>query len=147
MREKNIQSLFGRQIREIGIDGIFELKLAKGKSIRWDSVRDHQIKALVAAASSGGFYYKISDAKSVFRKQDKKDDDIKPFTSRKPFDCFFFRNTQAYVVICWYVPRQRKTLYFIRIEDYVRNMDRAERKSFRETEAIEMASHVYRLRG
>jgi len=140
MKEKNIQTLFGQQNE---IEGFFELKLCKGKSIRWDAVRDHQIAALGLAASETGFYYKIPDS-PVSTTQNT---DGFRFTKRKPFDCFFLRGLPAYVVICWYVPRKLKTLYYITIGDYVAAMERAAKKSFNEIEAKEMARFVVDLKG
>lgn len=143
MKEKHIQTLFGQQNQ---IEGFFELKLCKGKSIRWDSVRDHQIKALSMAASEKGLYYKIPDT-PVSATQTEDGNRGFRFTKRKPFDCFFFRGKPAYVVICWYVPRQRKTLYYIEIHDYLRTWHESSKKSFNEGEARAMARYLVELKG
>ena len=143
MKEKDIQRLFGKQNK---IDGVFELKLCKGRSIRWDAVKEHQVEALKMARSESGFYYKIPDAGSVFRPTpDGKEQ--KSFTSRKPFDCFLLRNSPAWVVVCWYVPRKRKTLYYISIGAFLFLRSRAIKKSFTEDDAASMSSHVLELKG
>jgi len=142
MKEKDIQRLFGKQNK---IDGVFELKLCKGKSIRWDAVKPHQIEALKMARSESGFYYKIPDAKSVFRPTPDGKEQMS-FTSRKPFDCFLVRNIPAWVVVCWYVLRKRKTLYYISIKSFLFLRSRATRKSFTEDDAAAMSSHILELK-
>jgi len=135
MRESVIQTAFGKKNKRIGV---FELKLCKGRSIRWDSVKDHQIEALYQAKWEG-FYHKISDSLPVFggNKHMK-------FTSKKPFDCFYIK-TDAYVVVCFYVPRKKKLCYYIDIDVFIEWMADSERKSFREEEAKEMAEYVLNL--
>jgi hypothetical protein len=139
MKEKNIQTLFNRQNR---VQGVFELKLCKGKSIRWDSVKDHQVKALSMAAGEG-LMYKIPDSPVPVDGNGKQT----RFTPRKPFDCFFVGNFPAYVAICWYVPRKRKTLYYIDIDTFVSEKAKATRKSFREEDAFYMATQILELTG
>ena len=138
MKEKNIQTLFGKQNK---VHGVFELKLCKGKSIRWDAVKDHQIKALMMAKSEDGLYYKIPDSPV------SQTSEVTRFTTRKPFDCFFVSSFPAYVVVCWYVPRKRKTLYYIDAYDYIDAFLKADRKSYREDEAMEMARFATELKG
>lgn len=121
-------------------EGFFELKLCKGKSIRWDAVREHQIMALQAVAGSG-FYHKIQDTPVSATSENSKF----RFTKRKPFDCFFVKCFPAYVVICWYEIRKRKTLYFIPIDRYVDDMAAATKKSFTEHDASLMAKFVIEL--
>lgn len=138
LKEKNIQTLFGKQNN---IPGVYELKLCKGTSIRWDAVKDHQIKALTMAKSESGLYYKIPDSPV------SQTAEVTRFTARKPFDCFFVSGFPAYVVVCWYVPRKRKTLYYIDICDYIDANVHSERKSYREDEARAMARFVVELKG
>lgn len=140
MKEKQIQTLFNKQNR---IQGVFELKLCKGISIRWDSVKDHQVESLMRAKSPRGLIYKIPDS-PVPRDGDGRQT---RFTTRKPFDCFFVANFPAYVVVCWYVPRKRKTLYYIDIDAFLSYKLRALRKSFREFDAGQMAKYVFELEG
>jgi hypothetical protein len=115
MKESQIQQLFGKNNK---IYGIFELKLARGNVLPFDSVKQHQIEGLINVASNNGLYHKISDSPWTQR-----------FTKKKPFDCFNLRNQDSYVVICWYQPRQKKAFHYIRIQDYIREIQISDRKS------------------
>lgn len=109
--------------------GVFELKLVKGKSLPFSAVEKHQITALLAASSGEGCYHKLSDESS----------------GQKPFDCFNLAVVPAYVVPVWYIPRKRKTAYYIPIHDFILMRDRADRKSFTEEMAEEHASLIVEL--
>jgi len=102
--------------------GFFELKLAKGTSIAFDSVREHQIEALCQASGDDGIYHKISDSPVSWQQNMR-------FTKPKPFDCFFLKNQPAYVVICWYVPRLSKDFHYIPIANFIQAKNTATRKS------------------
>lgn len=132
MKEKNIQSIFKNTNKK---EGLFELKLCKGTSLPFDAVYDHQIEALMNGSSEKGIYHKISDApfghSSGFR-----------FHKPKPFDCLFFRNVPAYVVICWYVPRKKKAFHYIPIREFIQKRDAVERKSITEQMSAEIAEEV-----
>lgn len=117
MKEKDLQTLFGRKNN---LHGVFELKIVKGRSMPFNAVQDHQIKALIDASGTG-LYHKISDASY----------------EKKPFDCFYLVSTPAYVVPVWYVPRKRKTAYYISIEWFLWAREKSDRKSLTE----EMAKH------
>lgn len=122
MKEKDIQREFGR-VNEIA--GVFELKLSKGPSIRFDALADHQLKALIAANSDCGCYHKISDFSF----------------EQKPFDCFKIKNYPAYVVVCFYVPRKKKMLYYVEIASWIDLSDRiSPRKSAKECEIQDISS-------
>ena len=135
MKEKDIQRLFRKKNT---LFGVFELKLCKGKSIRWDAVMPHQVEALTAISGDSGFFHKLTDP-PVFHGMQTR------FNAKRPFDCFHLRNIPAYVVICWYVPRMRKTCYYIPIDVYIHHRSDSERKSFREDEADAMACHRLEL--
>lgn len=126
MKEKDIQTLFGRQNTVVGA---FELKIVKGKSMPFSAVQDHQVKALWNTASEKGMHHKISDASY----------------GQKPYDCFFLKNVPAYVVPVWYVPRVRKTAYYIRIETFVQLQSSAGRQSLTEAMAQVAAEHTITL--
>jgi len=135
MKERDIQREFGKRNT---IPGIFELKLCKGKSIRWDSVRPHQIDSLLKASSEEGLYHKITDPPIYAGAKTR-------FNAKRPFDCFLLVNVPAYVVVCFWEARKRKTCYYIRISDYVARRNEADRKSFREDEAKSMSCHTIDL--
>ena len=131
MKEKNIQSIFKNINKK---EGLFELKLCKGKSMPFNSVADHQVEALVAGSCDEGVYHKISDSPVSWGGQ--------RFTKPKPFDCFYFRNVPAYVVICWYVPRKKKAFHYIPIKAFIRKRDSVERKSITEEMSAEIAEEI-----
>lgn len=109
--------------------GVFELKLVKGKSLPFAAVETHQVKALADAEGIEGCYHKLSDESS----------------GKKPFDCFNLSGVPAYVVPVWYVPRKRKTAYYIPIGLYMIMELTADRKSFTEEMAKENASFIVEL--
>jgi hypothetical protein len=134
MKEANIQTLFGKQNK---ILGVFELKLCKSKSIRWDSVAVHQIKAL-SKAKNESLYHKISDFPMFAGSKAR-------FNNPKPFDCLNIC-CDAYVVVCFYIPRVQKKLYYIDIDNYLSGWKASDKKSYREEEAEKMASYTLNLK-
>jgi penicillin-binding protein-related factor A (putative recombinase) len=131
MQEKDIQQVFKNKNKKFGV---FELKLCKGTSMGFDHVADHQIEALKAVSSEEGLYHKIADSPVSYGGQ--------RFTKPKPFDCFVLKNIPAYVVICWYVARKRKTFYYILVDKFVEKRDAVERKSITEEMCAEIAEEV-----
>ena len=118
MKEKDIQSLFGKKIDQMGV---FELKLCKGPSISFSAVSEHQEESL-SKVEREGLYYKISDApfghSTGFR-----------FHAPKPFDCFFVKEIPAYVVVVFYRPREKKVAHFVRIGQWLSMKETCGRKS------------------
>ena len=129
MKEANIQSLLKNKHT---MHGCFELKLCKAKSISLSSVKPHQVEALLAASSEGGLYHKINDA-PIFAGMKTR------FTNSKPFDFICIKNTPAFVVICFYVPRKKKRCLYISIDRWVELCAIHPRKSVREAELEEYA--------
>lgn len=124
MKEKDIQRLFSKKNTR---KGVFELKLTKGKSIRFDALADHQERALIGASSSVGCSHKISDFS----------------LEQKPFDCFRIVDYPAYVVVCFYVPRVKKRIYYVEVGEWVALRSRvAPRKSVKEVEVEDVAVEV-----
>ena len=120
MKEKDIQRLFSRKNTR---NGVFELKLTKGKSIRFDALADHQEVALIGASSSVGCSHKISDFS----------------LEQKPFDCFRIADYPAYVVVCFYVPRKLKRIYYVEIGEWIELRKRlSPRRSAKEDEINEV---------
>jgi len=117
MREAQMQGFYGKYLKKNPPKETekYELKMTKGKSIRWDAVAEHQVQALLDPSQ----YYKISDMAS-----------IGGFSSPKPYDCYFMVNVLGFVVLWWYKPRQPKVFHKVFIKDFIR-LSRP-RKSFRE---------------
>lgn len=135
MKEANITTMFSKKNK---IVGCFELKLCKTKSIRFDSVKPHQIKALQNVASETGLYHKINDA-PIFAGMKTR------FTSQKPFDCFYLKNIPAYIVVCFYIPRKQKNCYYITPQEWMIKEIASDKKSIREEELAPSATHTLRL--
>lgn len=133
MKEKDIQSVFRKKNK---IVGIFELKICKGTSISFESVAEHQIKALLAGSSDEGVYHKISDSFIADKMRGKR------FPLPKPFDCLFLKNVPAYVVICWYIPRKKKAFHYIPVRAFIEKRDTADRKSLTEQMSASIAEEV-----
>lgn len=128
-QEKDFQSLFGKRNK---IFGVFELKLEKGKSFRFDRVAEHQQSALLKASKTG-IYHKISDSLPIFGGNKHM-----RFTSKKPFDCINVKG-DAYVVIMFYEPRNKKRVLYLLIDDFLSAQRSTERKSMREDELAQFA--------
>jgi len=135
MREAQFQSEFKKHNK---ISGIFELKICKGKSLSFSAVAAHQKQALLDVSSGTGLYHKIAD--SPFFKDPKG---RMRFTKPKPFDCFFLKHKEAYIVVMFYVPRKKKQVYYIFIRAFLEMEQNASRKSFTEEMAIENAAFSF----
>ncbi len=79
----------------------FELKQTRSHRLPFSAVKEHQLEFLLAAKSNRGILYKIADDSRGI----------------KPFDMFYFRNAEAYVVIKYpecFVMIEPKTFIFER---------------------------------
>jgi len=124
MKEKNIQNLFGKWLHKhkaVKVSTAFELKLCKTKSWPYTSIADHQIAGLYDA-KHGGLYHKLSDMSR----------------GTKPWDCFYMVNAEAYVVLVYYTPREKKIMIWIDIDDFIMEMKSSRRKSLTERRAKEI---------
>ena len=128
MQEKNFQTLFNKFLAEQ--EGLpfsektsaFELKLVKApqKSLPFDAVKPHQIRALKLAKKK--LIYKISDTGH----------------DQKPFDCFQLVKAQAYVVVLFYTPYANKFVILIEVDDFIKEKESSKRKSLTEERAWEI---------
>ena len=132
MKESNIQTEFGKRNH---YSGVFELKLCKGKSLPFGALAVHQEQALLDISSTRGLYYKISDF-PMFAGNKMR------YNRPKPFDSFYLICQPAYVVVCFYVPRKKKRLYYIRIQDWIEMRNKTTRKSLTEPMAIEYSEII-----
>jgi len=135
MTEAAITSLFGKKNKIIGC---FELKLCKTRSIRFDTVKPHQLKALLAVSGEEGLFHKINDAPIYSGMKTR-------FTNQKPFDCFFFTEVPAFIVVCFYIPRQQKKCYYIEPEIWQDLRKNNSKKSIRQEELALYASNIIDL--
>jgi len=135
MKEKNFQKMFGTWIKENEqATTAFELKICKLKSLSFDSVKEHQVEALVEA-KHGYLYHKISDS-PIFPGHKTR------FTKPKPFDCLVISESKAYVVIWYYHPRQPKEMIWIDINDWLKEVKASDRKSLTEERAKEIGKVI-----
>lgn len=131
MKERDIQTIFRDTNTQ---EGIFELKLCKGKSLPFSAVKDHQRTALTLVSTTG-LFFKIPDS-PIFTGSSTR------FTALKPFDCFMLVGQPAYVVICYYEPRKFKRFCYIPIQDFLYEEQISERKSLTMDRAREIAVWV-----
>jgi len=129
--EKSFQVEFGKNNTQ---EGVFELKITKSRSVRFDAVQPHQREALLNAQSDDGVYHKIAD-QTIGRGLNFG------YTQPKPFDCFLIRNTRAYVVVMFYEPRKRKMVYYIEIKTWLALERIIPKKSI--TEALLVEDGIY----
>lgn len=139
MVEKNFQSIFTKWVRENPptVSTVWELKMVKGPSIAFDRVSPHQVEALKEAKRSG-IFHKISDSPVSWQSKLR-------FTKPKPFDCLYISKAEAYVVLLFYKPRQKKQILFIDIDDWVDEMNKVERKSLTENRAVEISRKIEKI--
>lgn len=102
---------------------VVELKLTKGGTFLLSDLKPHQIDNL-RSVSLRSLVYKLPDVGF----------------DQKPFDIISFHKTNAYVGIIFYIPRKKKTLYLIKIEDILPRYDT--HKSLTESECATLASHT-----
>ena len=110
MKERDFQTLFSKRNT---LTGVFELKFVnetKRKSLPFSDLKIHQEQSLVAAHTGEGLFHKISD-QPIFAGNKTR------FTRKKPFDCLYLKRIDAYVVIMWWLPREKKMVYYINIFD------------------------------
>lgn len=108
-KEKNLTADFSAFLRkdprasQIKFTFAVEMKLKRGNA-SLHLTRDfqpQQINALLQAARAC-IYHKMSDQTM----------------SLKPFDSFQLCNVPAFVGVCWYIPRKKKVLYMVEVEQF-----------------------------
>jgi hypothetical protein len=110
--ERHFNTKFLAWLRSQKINGAFELKLTKGKSLPFSALKEHQKEALLAVKHNY-LTAKIPDDSIGF----------------KPFDCFGMGNMPAYVVAIFYKPRATN-FYLIHIDAWIefeKSMDKPRR--------------------
>lgn len=136
MKEKNLQSILGKYLKENpqNKNVVYELKMCKNKRMPFKQVADHQIENL-QQAKNGNLYHKIAD--QTFGRAGQFG-----HTLKKPWDCMNIYKAEAYIVICYYKPRQKKEFLLIDVDDFVKEMDRSNMKSLKEDRAREIAINI-----
>lgn len=133
MLEKNFQSLFTKYIKSHPQprSAVFELKICKLPSLAFNRLEEHQKTALLEATLGEGHqtYLKISDQSM----------------GQKPFDAFVVTGVDAFVVLLFYKPRQKKEAILINIRSWVKEEETCGRKSIPEARAKEIAYKIIEL--
>ena len=135
MKETNIQTLFSKKI-EKNKTSAYELKLVKTKSFPFSRVAEHQKKALLQTKHNG-IGIKLPDMPHFKGSKTR-------FDLTKPYDYITIKSP-SYIVLCWYIPRKRKTCYLIDIDVWLFTEEHLGRKSIREEEVKEIASKKIEL--
>lgn len=134
MTEKVMQTIFGKYVKSnppVQTE-VYELKIAKGTSIPFSDLKEHQVEALLKAQHEN-LYHKITDQPWI-------KDRPYTFTAKKPFDCFSLVKVNAFVIIWFYKPRQRRVFVKIPIDSFVNESKISERKSLTEIRAREIGT-------
>tara|TARA_R100001086_G_scaffold170822_2_gene93345 strand:- start:3291 stop:3719 length:429 start_codon:yes stop_codon:yes gene_type:complete len=141
MTEKKFQVLFGNYLKKNppNKSEVYELKVTKQPSVRFDALAPHQVHNLTDALNYG-VYHKISDA-PIHRGMRTR------FTYKKPFDCLYIKAQHAYVVVLFYKPRAEKFAVMIPIYNWLEEQSTSSRKSLTEERAHELADWVVSLKG
>lgn len=138
MVEKDFQRLFKHFVANNppAKAAVFELKLIKNGRMEFDRVYDHQVAGL-RQAKYKGVYHKIADQPAAWVKGKRVH-----FGGKKPFDCLFLRGLEAYVVLMFYVPFEKKEAIFIDIDRWVEEKETSKRKSLTVERAKEISKWV-----
>lgn len=123
--EAQFQTLFKRwlQARWTGGAAAFELKRTLTYRLPLSAVKEHQRDALLASHRDG-YYYKIPDDSY----------------GQKPYDCFFMREVEAYVVIAF--GPKLKQFHMVSIDEWESLCAVPERKSIHEDELVGISKLV-----
>src|SRR3990172_13377198 len=138
MIEKQMQTTWTKHIRSNppNQSEVWELKIVKTKSLRFDAIRPHQRKALLDAKTVG-LYHKLQDIPVTYYSSKSR------FTHHSPFDCMFLKDIKAYVVVWFYKPRKQKVFLKIEIYDFISLENNTDRKSFTEDMAMAVGKPVF----
>lgn len=111
-----------------------ETKLVKDKRFPFNTVREHQIQALLGQAT----LWKFTD---VFAPTGNP-------TGKKPFDFLWGANLQGYLGVCFYIPRKQKITYFVKVQSFLKMKQLYEsrgKKSIKEEELQEYSDFFLNL--
>ena len=100
-------------------------------------MQEHQIEAL-EQAKNAFLYHKINDL-PIYRKSKTR------FASKRPFDCFCFAKVDAFIVLWFYKPRQKKEMIWIDIDKFTKEKDISARKSLTEQRAKEISNYIFKF--
>jgi len=121
MLEKDVIPSVMKYIRDVRRESCAtEVKLARGASISFSALEEHQERALLLA-NTKAIYHKIGDGSG----------------QQTPFDAFCLVGTPAYVAIVW--ARYKKHLTLIPIKKWIKEKEASTRKSITFERAKELS--------
>ncbi len=131
MRESDMQTLFGKYLRQNSPNQteVYELKISRGPSLPFNSLQDHQAKALLEVET--GFFHKLTDPPIFYGGKMR-------FNVPRPFDCLYVKKALGFVVLWFYHPREQKVFIKIPIKEFLHERDISTRKSITEIRALEI---------
>ena len=131
-----MQVLFGRHLKDNPPKEteVYELKICKGNSLPFNSVKQHQIDALTQTQTSS-FYHKLTDPPVFYGMKTR-------FNVKRPFDCFCLVKVNAYLVFWFYKPRKPKQFIKVRIKDFLKLKEASSKMSFTEEEISGIATDI-----
>ena len=137
MTERQMQTFFGKHVQQNPPHQteVYELKICKGTSLPFDSIQEHQEKALLEAENSF-LFHKITDQPWI---QDRP----YTFTNKKPFDCFVLVGVQSFVILWYYKPRKPKYFIKIPIKAFIVKREKGLRKSITEETAKQIGKEMF----
>lgn len=132
-------SLFGKYMKSYPSEETeaYECKFTSNKSMPFDTVKEHQIEALLKV-EYGGLYHRITD-------QPWQENRPYSYTLKKPFDCFCMNKAKGYLMFWFYIPRKPKKFIKVRVKDFLKLKNESKKKSFSENEIITVASGVLNI--
>jgi len=101
---------------------VFELKLARGNSLPFSAVQEHQINALLNAKHAH-IIHKIPDV-----------------GYQNPFDCFMIKGSEAYVGVMY---NREKEFFLIDVDVFLKEKEESERKSLTKERAAAIGEMMY----
>jgi len=133
MTESDLQSRFTKYMKHhaqehFSASVFYELKITKTGSLPFSRIEDHQIQALLDVKFDA-LCHKISDMSIGF----------------KPFDGFIAINANAFIGICFYVPRKPLVVYLIDIMAMKNEIASSKRRSLTEKRAKELSTIAIKL--
>ena len=137
MTESTMQTLFRKHLEKTPPrePEVYELKICRSKSLPFDALKVHQKNALIAVTK--GFFHKLIDPPIWTGMEQTR------FNKPRPFDCFYLRNINGFVVIWFYKPREKKIFIKIPILKWVELEATAGRKSITEEMANSVGQSMY----
>lgn len=136
MTESAMQTMFRDwiKINPPSTSEVYELKISRNPSLPFDSLQEHQAKALLDAKK--GLFHKLTDPPVFYGGQMR-------FNVPRPFDCMFLTNIEGFVIIWFYKPRTPKVFYKIPIKVFLHERDISDRKSITEQKTRELGQPIY----